>query len=287
MNILKMGYYDLSKHDRLAMNAKIEKDVLKAIQKNTSLGDVSYMSDEDTYIRKVAYQSIGKLYKTNIQLRRIIITRIKDAYTSSDEFVRQTATNAMGEIGINDPEAIGDFFDTAAKDDSPKVRNAVIGSLKKIGRKNSEVAIEFTKRNIKNSDEEVRRIAIHGLELRGRTYPEDVLPILKAFQNESKARLKKMLIHVIGQVSYKKGCLEKVLSELKDWQPSIVVEALKEIYAVHVYYADFAQYDSENVRNIILSEFQNVLDVNLLKEIEDIYITPGKKVAGRNNIVHE
>lgn len=276
-----MGYYDLSKQERITFKAEVASELLSTLQASASPLSLPHISDSDTYVRKVMYQAIADVYKSDVALRKKTIDLVNRAFMSSDQLVRQTATNAMGEIGIYEPGAVGDFFDRASEDESPKVRNAVIGSLKKIGQKHPETVIDFAKRNVNNPHEEVRRIAMHGLELRGRTYPEDILPTLKLFQKESKARLKKMLVHVVGQSSYKKGCLEVVLAELKTWNHDTTTVALKEIYAVHVYYADFSHYNSEEARRMILSEFQRELEPGILREIEELYIAPGKKVAGR------
>lgn len=279
---LNMNYYDLTKQARTTFRAKVAEEILISIQKNASVSDLPYISDSDTYVRKVTYEAIGDIYKSNVSLRKNVIAFINQMFKLNDQLARQTATNAMGEVGLYDPGAIGDCFDRASEDDSPKVRNAVVGSLKKIGQKHPGEVLEFAKRNVNNQNEEVRRIAMHGLELRGRTNPEEILPTLKLFQKESKARLKKMLIHVVGQSSYKKSCLETVLAELKTWDHSITIPALKEIYAVHVYYAEFSYYTSEEARQMMLLEFQDVFEPSVLKEIEDMYITPGKKVAGRD-----
>lgn len=60
--------------------------------------------------------------------------------------------------------------------------------------------------------------AAHGLKLRGRTYPEDVMPTLRLLQFEKHKRVRPMLTHIFGQISYKKGCLEKVTAELLSWE---------------------------------------------------------------------
>lgn len=73
-----------------------------------------------------------------------------------------------------------------------------------------------------------------------------------------------------------------MLAEPKTWNHDITTEALKEIYAVHVYYAGFSCYNSEEARQMILSEFQHELEPRVLQGIEELYIAPGKKVAGRD-----
>lgn len=75
---------------------------------------------------------------------------------------------------------------------------------------------------------------LHGLELRGRTHPEDVLPILAEYQNDSEKKVIDTIVHILGQISYKKGCLERVVSSLKGWENTdLINRALKEIVIVH------------------------------------------------------
>jgi len=46
-----------------------------------------------------------------------------------------------------------------------------------------------------------------------------------------------MIIHVLGQISYKNGCLEKVVENLKSWKNrELVRDAFKEILKVHSRY---------------------------------------------------
>lgn len=61
------------------------------------------------------------------------------------------------------------------------------------------------------------------------------------------------LVHVLGQIAYKKGCLETVVSHLKEWEnEELVANALEEIIDVHDRYSDFAavsQADAEKYIN--------------------------------------
>jgi hypothetical protein len=46
---------------------------------------------------------------------------------------------------------------------------------------------------------------------------------------------------VIGQIAYKKGCLETVIADLNKWEnKELVRDALEEIIDVHDRYKDFA-----------------------------------------------
>jgi hypothetical protein len=49
------------------------------------------------------------------------------------------------------------------------------------------------------------------------------------------------LVHVLGQIAYKKGCLETVIAELKNWDnDALVAAAYEEIIDVHERYKNFA-----------------------------------------------
>nr|WP_243687598.1 HEAT repeat domain-containing protein [Methanobacterium formicicum] len=91
-------------------------------------------------------------------------------------------------------------------------------------KKNPQPTLKFAKRFIHHPDPEVRKKVVHGIELRGRTHPEDILPLLEEFQDDAHPQVRKMLIHVLGQISYKEGCLEKVTSALKTWKNKELVE---------------------------------------------------------------
>lgn len=133
------------------------------------------------------------------------------------------------------------FFDKGLFDEHHSVRNAVIGSIKKMGEKNPTPVLSWAKKYLHHPDKEVRREICHGIELRGRKYPQDILPLLKELQHDPTARVKNTLIHVLGQIAYKKGCLETVVKTLNTWSNKELVEkALDEIVDVHHRYKSFA-----------------------------------------------
>jgi hypothetical protein len=110
-----------------------------------------------------------------------------------------------------------------------------------MGQKNPDPVLLWAGNYLHHPDKEIRREICHGIELRGRTHPEDVLPLLKELQYDSTARVRNTLIHVIGQISYKKNCLPKVIEHLKSWEnKNLVTEAIGEIIDVHNRYKDFA-----------------------------------------------
>ncbi len=172
---------------------------------------INYTSDGDTYIRKNAYIAIGRIYWDHTELREEILLLLDEMLKDPEEKVRQTAVYALSEIGKKDAAVVMNSFEKAIKDDHYSVRNAVIGALKQMGQKNPEPTFAFAKKHLKDDDPEIRREIVHGIELRGRTHPEEVLPLLKELQDEEVERVRKMIIHVIGQISYKKWCLEKVI----------------------------------------------------------------------------
>ena len=94
--------------------------------------------------------------------------------------------------------------------------------------------MKFAKQFLHHPDPEIRREIIHGIELRGRTHPEDVLPLLREMHTESDPRVREMVVHVLGQISYKSGCLDIVIRELKTWHDrDLVKRAIGAMRAVH------------------------------------------------------
>jgi HEAT repeat protein len=237
-----MGFYDLPKEKRQRLVEKIEQEILADLQKSTSPNLLTYFSDNDTYIRKTAYLATGKIYFEYKELQKNILSVLERLFDDSDEKVRQTVVNAFGEIGKKDADQPLNLYEKAIIDTHHSVRNAVIGSLKKMGEKNPQPVLEFSKKFLHHPNPQVRRQALHGVELRGRTHPEEVLPLLKELQNENVGLVRNMVIHVLGQISYKKGCLEKVIAELKTWDnKEIVKEAIDEILETHKSYEKFSE----------------------------------------------
>ena len=126
-------------------------------------------------------------------------------------------------------------------DEHHSVRNAVIGSIKKMGEKNPGPVLKYAKRFLHHQDKEIRREICHGIELRGRKHPQDILPLLRELQHDKTARVRNTLVHVLGQIAYKKGCLETVVADLKTWEnKELLKDAIEEIIDVHDRYKDFA-----------------------------------------------
>lgn len=236
-----MSFYDQTKEERAQLVGKILKDIFTGIEKNKPERIIEYFLDEDTYIRKSAYQAVGKLYFANRQLQNKIISILEKLLKEKEAKVRQTVINSAGEIGINEFEKVEYFFDKELFDDHHSVRNAVIGSIKKMGEKNPKPVLKWAKKYLHHADKEVRREICHGIELRGRTHPQDILPLLKELQHDKTARVRTTLIHVLGQIAYKKGCLETVIAHLNSWDnKELTDEAVEEIIDVHERYKNFS-----------------------------------------------
>lgn len=133
------------------------------------------------------------------------------------------------------------FFDKGLLDEHHSVRNAVIGSVKKMSEVNPVPVLAWAATYLQHPDKEIRREICHGIELRGRKYPQDILPLLKQLEFDTTKRVSGTLVHVIGQIAYKKGCLATVIADLKTWQnKELVGQAILEIIDIHERYKDFA-----------------------------------------------
>lgn len=247
-----MGFYNLAKEERSKRVQQIHHDLFANLGNNETNKVIEYFSDDDTYIRKTAYKAIGKIFNQELQFRQSILLLLVDLSIERSSTIRQTTINAAGEIGIKNFELVERFFDKGLFDENPSVRNAVIGSIKKMGEKNPAPVLNWAKKYLHHLDKEIRREICHGIELRGRTHPEDILPLLKELQHDQTTRVKSTLIHVLGQISYKRGCLQKVTEHLKTWENNkLVSKALEEIIDVHKRYRDFAVLTADQAEKYI------------------------------------
>lgn len=241
-----MAFYDLPKTEREARVREIKDGLIEDLE-NKTLNQLSTLfADEDTYIRKSAYISLGRLYWENPHLQSGIIGSLKGLFSHTDFKVRQTVINAAGEIGKKDFEVVRWFFESGLFDPHHSPRNAVIGSIKKMGEVNPEPVLDWARGYLKHPDKEIRREICHGIELRGRKHPQDILHLLRELEWDKTARVRNTVIHVIGQIAYKKGCLETVVNDLKNWEnKSLVAAAREEIIDVHHRYRNFSYYTQE------------------------------------------
>lgn len=236
-----MAFYDLSKSERADYVLVIRREVKDALVNQNLQKAHLYFADDDTYIRKSAYLVTGRLYLDEPALRPAILAMLSGFSSDADFKVRQTVINAAGEIGKWDFEEVRSYFDEGLKDPHHSPRNAVIGSVKKMGEVNPVPVLAWAKEHLHHHDKEIRREICHGIELRGRKHPEDILPLLQELQHDRTARVRNTLVHVIGQIAYKKGCLMKVLAHLEGWENRPLVDAaLEEIIDVHQRYRNFA-----------------------------------------------
>src|SRR5687768_1485914 len=128
-----MAFYDLAKKERADLTETIAGELRDDLLQKSNEQWITRFSDQDTYIRKAAYQSVGKIYFAQPALQKKIIKTLVLLQNHSDFRVRQTAINAAGEIGKKDFEAVQTFFDAGLFDPHHSPRNAVIGCIKKMG----------------------------------------------------------------------------------------------------------------------------------------------------------
>lgn len=242
-----MGFYDMPKEEREQYKLRIENAVLASMKNNVVAEVLPFFSNNDIYIRKVAYQAVGKLYKRNEDIRLAAIPWLKLLYESESALVRQTGIYACGEIAAFDFPSVEELLTQGMHDPHHSVRNAMIGSLKISGDKNSEI-LAFCEKYILSDSPEVRRLICHGLELRGRTHPQEIIGLLKKLQYDKHPRVKEMLIHVLGQISYKKRCFHFVEREVASWNNADIYRLFqKEAIKVHGRYEKFSALPQKEV----------------------------------------
>jgi hypothetical protein len=251
-----MAFYDLAKEDRANLVVHIKASIQKELSTDLYQKTVEYFSDVDTYIRKSAYLSIGRIYFENTRLQYKII-KLLDVLLKEEDFkIRQTVINAAGEIGKKDFDVVQHFFDKGLFDPHHSPRNAVIGSIKKMGEVNPAPVLQWARKYLHHQNKEIRREICHGIELRGRKHPQDILPLLMELQFDATARVRNTLVHVIGQIAYKKGCIQIVVEHLKGWEnQELVKDALDEIIDVHYRYRNFSALTQEQARQYIAEHF--------------------------------
>jgi hypothetical protein len=253
-----MAFYDLSKAERTNVVAKINANILNALNADKAKAITRQFSDDDTCIRKSAYLAIGRIYLFHKKLQSRIIKTLDSLLRQQNPKIRQTTINSAGEIGKTDFEAVAHFFDIGLFDDHHSIRNPVIGSVKKMGEVNPIPVLKWARQYLHYPNKEIRREICHGIELRGRKHPEDILPLLRELQFDNTGRVRTTLVHVIGQVSYKKGCLKTVVDHLKTWENEQLVEdALEEIIDVHYRYRNFSALTQDEARKIYCRKLLN------------------------------
>lgn len=255
-NLVNGPFYNLSRLERAHLVAGIKNDIIEELKKNKIEKTVGYFEDTDTYVRKAAYLSCGQIYFSNKNIQQALLKMMDDLLLEDDFKIRQTVINAAGEIGKIEFAIVQHFFDKGLFDTHHSVRNAVIGSVKKMGEVNPIPVLTWAKQWLHHKDKEIRREICHGIELRGRTHPQDILPLLRELQYDQTTRVRNTLVHVIGQIAYKKGCLAITVEHLKTWKnKELVHDALKEIIDVHERYSSFAALSQKEARRYIAENF--------------------------------
>ncbi len=256
-----MAFYDLPKDERTSLVAEMNHKLASDYRANVYHYVADCFADGDTYIRKSAYTETGKLFFEARDLQPSILRILTVLEDHPDFKVRQTVINAAGEIGKRNFPIVERFFDKGLFDVHHSPRNAVIGSIKKMGEMNPTPVLEWAKKYLHHPDKEIRREICHGIELRGRTHPEDILPLLRELQFDRTARVRKTLVHVIGQIAYKKGCLAKVARDLHEWgNKDLVRESLDEIVLIHDRYRNFSAMTAYEAKVFLEKEFGVSID---------------------------
>jgi hypothetical protein len=252
-----MSFYDLPKEKRAQLVEQIKTHILTEIKNKKLKKTIEFFSDEDTYIRKSAYLSIGRIYFENKELQSQIIYILNQLLNKDFAHIRQTVVNAAGEIGKQDFDVVQHFFEAGLFDKHHSVRNAVIGSIKKMSEKNPVPVLNWSKQYLYHPDKEIRREICHGIELRGRTHPQDILPLLKLLQHDKTNRVRSTLVHVIGQIAYKQGCLKTVIADLNTWEnKALTNDAIEEIIDVHYRYRNFSVLTQQQVIDYIEKHYK-------------------------------
>lgn len=251
-----MSFYNLTKAERKKEVNAIESALRNAIDMDQLSNIIRYFSDPDTYIRRSAYLAIGRICKSDVNLLPKVIKTLENFNSHGDFKVRQTVINAAGEIGKTQFEAVRSFFDLGLFDKHHAPRNAVIGSIKKMGELNPTPVLTWAKQYLHHPDKEIRREICHGIELRGRKHPQDILPLLQELENDNTKRVRNTLVHVLGQIAYKEGCLSTVINHLKNWKnQDLVNDALAEIIDVHQRYRNFSALTQQQAMKFISDSF--------------------------------
>lgn len=252
-----MGFADLPKEER----EKVKKEMEFVIQTDLSDGIVGnileYAADSDVDIRKNTYLIIGRFYRDRKNLRPVILTVLRRMHKLKDQKVRQTVTRALGEIGKVDADPILGMLESDLKDGQPWMIKSVIGALKRMGEKNPTPMLNLARKYLHDPDPRIRRQIVHGMELRGRSRPQEVLPLLAEVQNDKNKQVRDTIVHVLGNISYKEGCLEIVVSALKTWKNrELVQRALNYILEVHKGYDQFTAKSLKEAKSYIERMFK-------------------------------
>lgn len=152
-----MPFYDLSKQERTDLVNVIRKDILQELESSQLKKTIAYFKDNDTYIRRSAYLSAGRIYFSGKDLQLKIINALDTLLLQDDFRIRQTGINAAGGIEKKNFEIVQHIFDKGLFDIHHSPRNAVIGSIKKMGEVNPAPILNWAKKYLHDPDKEIRR----------------------------------------------------------------------------------------------------------------------------------
>ena len=132
----------------------------------------------------------------------------------------------------------------------------MIGALERMEEKNPKPTLDFARTFLHHQDLMIRRAVVHGIELeRENATPKRYCHLTKV-QSDPDKNVRRMAIHVRGQISYKKGCLEKVVLALRGWGgEEMAKRALKESLNVHNQYERLSARSHEEVLEYMEEQF--------------------------------
>ncbi len=126
--------------------------------------------------------------------------------------------------------------------------------MKKVGEKNPAPLLAWAETYLHHPNPEIRREICHGIEASRQKASPGYSSASESVAVDEKSRVKNTLVHVLGQIAYKKGCLETVIHDLKTWDnQALVLKACLEIVDVHRRYP-FAVKTADEARNIYSSK---------------------------------
>lgn len=243
-----MGFYELNQEERKNRYKEILTKLSDALTEKDYAAWKILFEDEDTYIRKAAYLSVGKIYRNDSQMLVTILELLEKLFLEDNYRIRQTVIYSCGEIATENFNSVQLLIEKGMTDKHHSVRNAVIGALKKSGEVNPKEILPFCEYNIISPNAQIRRISCHAIELRGRAHPSEVINILERIQHDKSKQVKAMLIHVLGQISYKKGCLHYVSEQVRTWENQDIYSLYqKEVIQVHKRYERFSEFTVDYV----------------------------------------
>ncbi len=247
-----MGLHKLPKEKKCKYIDDLSNEIICGLDTNEFKDILKYASDKDNQVRKFASSVLADAFKDD-SLKDSLSKAFETMIHSDDEKIRQTAIYTAGQIGQTDAEEIYPLLEIGIADKHFKVQKATTSVLKVMCEKNPEQSLDFIKKHVHHENPSVRREIVHGIELRGKKCPEDILPVLRSLQDEKHKSVVNIVIHVIGQISYKKGAIESIATELKTWNNKwLVKKSVKEIISVHKKHPKITDKSLDEIENYLI-----------------------------------